>query len=858
MANPPKWIVKLLRFFCSDRFIDELEGDLHEFYERNFESYGKEIANRKYLWDVLFSFRLYRVKIPSKLGIQPMIKFNLLITFRHGIKNLSFSLINILGLSLGIASAFYISLYILKEQRIDKFHEHKSDLYRVLIGDKKSSTTPSLLGEMINHNFPEVKICRLGKDPIKIGEKHPLFIEDFFWTDSTFFSMFSFPLLKGNARTCLKEPNSLVLTNSLAQQLFLDEEVLGSIIDIKIYDSDEIITMKITGIVEDPGANSSIQFKALGAMHNAENMYADLVKTWGFNWLTTYVYAPNSNSNFAKVDFPTIITKHLKENNQDISADLQPFENMYLRSQDISKNKLEGNIEVLYIMGSIGILILLISLINFINLNTAMVSTRLGEFKIKQILGSSSINIVWQYLIEALFYVCVSAMIGLVSIMIFEAYLNQIFKIKLSLSLLSIAEWGYLLIVLIGIGFCAGLVSGLKLIKVIIGQKERSLTKYKETKTGGRKVLMGIQYIITLFLTTTSILVYMQFKFMSNYDLGFDSEKLIYIAIDDRELQGKIGTIKTEMQKIVGVKGVAASGEKLPSAMNNTFDLSWPGLNNNEKHGIDVVCIDKDYFNVVGISFVEGEPFIHDYLEDSTRSVILNEQAKILIGDSAVLGKQIMIGGINCDVRAIVRNHHTTSLYSKITPIAYFVCPPGSRVSPDNLYIRVETQNLATLQERLADVWSDFSNDPINLNFVDQGFARSYQREERLMLLTSSLTIIAIIISFLGLFGLITFVVQQKLKELCIRKILGASILNLTTILSKDFLTIFAISITISSPMAFLFGQKWLANYPYNIGFKPIILLTAILTCLFVSAVVIGIKILKLFRVNPSNILRNN
>jgi putative ABC transport system permease protein len=856
-SHPPRWAGALMRIFCSDQFIDELEGDLYELYERNLEAYGQRSANWRYVISVLLSFRLYRTRLPFNIKIHPMIKFNLLIAIRHGVKNLSFSLINLLGLSLGIAATLYISLFILSERHVDSFHENSSEMYRVLTRDKKASATPSLLGAMISQHFPEVKVCRIGNDPIKIGEEQPFLIEDFYWSDSTFFTMFSFPLLKGNPHTALSEPNSLVITNAIAQQLFPYEEALGKVIDVKIYDSNETITMKITGIAADPGANSSIQFKALGSMHNAEQMYANLVTSWGFNWLTTYVHAPDGTQHFATLDFPTTMAEKLKEKDLTMTADLQPFEEMYLHSQDLIRNRLEGSIEVLYIMGSIGLLILVISLLNYINLNTARVSTRLGELKIKQAMGSNHRSIIWQYLIEALLYILISAVVGLAIVAIFLAPLNAIFNVHFSLAVLSIVEWSYCILILCAIGLIAGLVSAAKLIKGIVTQKGMAITDYKETNAGGRKVLMGIQYIITLFLTSTAIMVYMQFDFMSNYSLGFDSEQLIYVTVEDRALQEKIATIKTEMQKVSGVVAVAASGERLPSAMNNTYDLSWPGLDENENHGIDVVGVDSDYFDVVGIELTEGLPFIHDYAVDSARTIILNEQAKILIGDADLVGKQITVGGRSRKVGAVVKNHHTSSLHSVIAPVAYFVCPPGNRVSPDNLYLRVNTENLGTLQERLEDVWATFSVDPIDLHFVNQEFASAYELEKRLMLLASSLTIIAIVIAFLGLFGLITFTVQQKMKELCVRKVLGASLANLSKILSRDFSIIFAVSVIVSSPIAFLFGQKWLSNYPYNIGFNPLILLSAILICLIVSALVIGARIVKLSRVNPSKILRD-
>ncbi len=857
--NPPKWAKLLLNKVCNDRFIDELEGDLYELFLRDIDTIGIRKARWNYTWAVLFSFRFYRMKLPIPLNIQLMLKFNLLIAIRHGVKNLSFSLINLFGLSFGIAATLYIALFALRELNYDQFHENKSNLYRAILVNNNGSKhrpTPSLLGETIETTFPGYKSCRIGQDPIKIGADNPLLIKEFYWSDSNFFSCFSFPLLRGNPKTALKEPNSLVLTASVAKKLFPDSDPFGKVIDVKIYDSDKLLSMKVTGIAADPPNNSTIQFQGLGSMQNATDMYVNLVDSWYFSWLSTFIRLPDDNKSFDADAFSDALGEKLEKLGQDgLNAYLQPLTEMHLHSKDIVKGDAQSSMDTVYMMGAIGLLILLISVLNYINLNTARAFTRLDELKIKEALGSYKSSILLQYMIEALLYVFLSAFIGLLLIIILIGPLNRLFDLEVSINTISFWQWFYVIMALLVTGIFAGTISGFKLVRGLISQKGLRITNYKEKSSGSRKILMGVQYVITIFLTTSTLLVYLQFQYMSNYNLGFKAEQLIYVPIDDRGLQQNITTIKEQFSKIPGVVATTVSGEKLPSEMNNSTMLTFD--NSKDPIGVDLVSVGRDYFDVIGINLVEGRQFSKKYEVDSARSIIINQQAKKLIGDASVIGKLVDVDGLQREINGVIEPHHYSSLHSKVHPVVYFVGGPGNRDSPDNIYLRIETTQLNELYDRMTAVWEKFSADPIAINYVSKDFETAYAAEKRLMLLTNTLTIVAIVIAFLGLFGLITFMVRQKIKELCIRKILGAPILQIVKVLSSDFLLIFSISTLIACPLAYKFGKEWLANYPYNTGFDFSILLWAIGICLLISAIVIGIRILRLSSVNPAKILRN-
>ena len=284
--QPPKWAFWFLEKTCADQFLDELEGDLLELFDRDKEQFGLQKARKKFIWKALLSPRWYRLPGLGLFQNQVMHLNHFKVAFRHAFKHKSASLIQFLGLLLGLATTCYIGLFIKNELAYDHMHVNRDQLYRVLRFDptsgKRNHATSSLHGATLAAEFPYVSMCRFGNDPVKMGEKSPVLIDDFYWSDSTFFELFTFPFIHGDPATCLTELNDLVITESLSRQLFGTDNTLGKTIKVKVYDGNQDFLMKITGVVKDPPRHSHIQFKALGAMANAENLYQSLLQQWGF------------------------------------------------------------------------------------------------------------------------------------------------------------------------------------------------------------------------------------------------------------------------------------------------------------------------------------------------------------------------------------------------------------------------------------------------------------------------------------------------------------------------------------------------------------------------------------------------
>ncbi|MEM7284688.1 MAG: ABC transporter permease, partial [Pseudomonadota bacterium] len=326
--------MRFLAFTCSKQYLDELQGDLLEIYYRDLEREGSKVARRRIVLKVLLSPRWYRIPRFNQLQPGPMHISHFKVAWRHAGKHPSATFIQILGLVLGLSSAFFIGLFSWNELAHDRMHEHADDLYRVLRFDpvtgERGQATSSVHGALLQEEFPFLSVCRYGNDPVKMGEVRPLLVEDFYWADSTFFEMFSFRFVEGDPKTCLDEVNSVVITSELSRRLFAAESAVGKTLPVKVYDGNQEFLMKVTGVVEPPSGHTHIQFQALGSMHNAESLYNSLLDQWGFSWLRTYIQVPESRLAEVEAGIPALLKRHLGEN---VPPGVGGFNgNTYLRS----------------------------------------------------------------------------------------------------------------------------------------------------------------------------------------------------------------------------------------------------------------------------------------------------------------------------------------------------------------------------------------------------------------------------------------------------------------------------------------------------------------------------------------------
>ncbi|MEL7121773.1 MAG: ABC transporter permease, partial [Bacteroidota bacterium] len=339
----PAWAIRFLEITCSNKYIDELAGDLLELFEREITVYGQKRARRKLIIRTLLSPRWYRLPKLHHIQFVIMYKNHYKVAVRHAVKHRSASMIHALGLMLGLAAAFYIGLFIKNEFMYDQMHENAGSLYRVLAKDRITGErylpTSSRHGATFKEEFPFIKMCRFGQDLVKIGEEKPRLIEDFYWADSSFFDLFSFEFADGDPKACLSQVNSLVISEKLSIELFGTAQSVGKSIKVKVYDSNKELPMQVSGVVKKPKGKTHIEFEALGPMLNAEDLYAHLIQHWYFSWLRTYIQVPNDRIKEVEAGIPRMIDRVFGDQiPPDFNITIQAFNDIYLHSQDIARN----------------------------------------------------------------------------------------------------------------------------------------------------------------------------------------------------------------------------------------------------------------------------------------------------------------------------------------------------------------------------------------------------------------------------------------------------------------------------------------------------------------------------------------
>jgi putative ABC transport system permease protein len=494
---------------------------------------------------------------------------------------------------------------------------------------------------------------------------------------------------------------------------------------------------------------------------------------------------------------------------------------------------------------------------NYVNLSTARAVNRMKEVGIRKALGARRSGIIGQFIMESVLFILAGGLTAAILVLAGMPYFNKLLDIDLSLRILAWTDLFILLLALILLGVVAGMLPSLVMARLPVISDPQAPVQFKLSQwSGTRKFFVGTQYLVTLVLMVSAFVIYKQYHYLRNFDLGFDAQQLLHVSVDDRQVQERLDLFKEKTAALSGVSGVAVTGEDLPSALNNTWGLDWNGSGLEEPLNIDIVGIDRNYFELLDIDFLAGHNFRYDFATDSARSVILNAQAlKMMNWEGDIIGQTLNIGGSDRTVIGVVKDHHNRTLHTRIVPLAYFIYPPGMRVSPDNLLIKVETGDLSGLISQLEGIWKEFSTDPFEYNFVDEAFATAYATEQRFSTLIGFFTLIAIAISLIGLFGLVNFIVQRKMKEISIRRILGADQLNLMRLLGQDFFIVFIVAAVIAVPLAIYVVNSWLTGFAYRIEIGGMIPLLAVLLCLGISVMVLLYHLQRAARTNPAEVL---
>jgi len=787
----------------------------------------------------------------------------------------SYILINILGLSIGIACSLLIAIYVISEASFDRFNEKKDRIYRIVLNGKMGGQefvgafTCAPIGPTLLNEFPEVEdYLRLtGRGPTVIEYDDLTFTDDnIVESDSAFFNFFSIPLLKGDPKNVLNQPRRAVLSESTARKIFGNENPIDKAIKI----GDDTARYIVSGVMADFPGNSHFEASILlSFMTNPRSQ--DPV--WISNSFSTYVLL-KPNSSYTTVDdkIPALLEKYAGpqvERFMGISIDefmsqgnkyryyLQSLKDIHLDPSIQQEFKEASDPKYLWIFASISVLIILIAAINFMNLATAQATRRAKEVGIKKISGSTRGMLISQFLSESFILSFLSLIIALVVIRITLPFFNNLLGSDLSLSLFD--SW-YKIPVLLGFTLFVGILAGSYPAFFLSSFNPSEVLKgsVKGSMRNGRirRVLVVFQFAVSILLITGTLVMYRQIFFMLNKDVGFDREQLLVINAA-HTLQNRVEAFKEAVKEIPGVVSIASS-TAVPGRNNNLNGYAIEGRRD-ETILLQTNWVDYDYIDSYKMTLVTGRDFDRSFTSDRD-ACIINESAAKNFGVTDIANTRFMLPQDSgrfqyLQVIGIVKNFNFESLRNPIQP--YILVSKGENQNWGYVTVRLSAMNYQQTISEIESRWKQFtSNDPLQYYFVDEDFERMYLQEKQNAKLAVIFSALAILIAALGLFGLTSFTVEQRTKEIGVRKAMGSSVSGIYFVISKEIMILVSVSALIAWPLVYYIASNWLENFYYRINAGAFSFLAGLAVALSVATITISYRILKAARVNPAQSLK--
>jgi putative ABC transport system permease protein len=783
------------------------------------------------------------------------------IALRNIIRHKSYSFINIAGLAIGMACCFLIILWVQDELSFDQFHEKKNELYRVVgdlqIGDQisHSARTPNPLGPALVKEYPEiVNFTRFqGFDHwhVQAGEKN--FLNDLLAVaDPSFFEIFTFPFLKGNPKTALLGPLSIVITEDMANKYFGDEESIGKV--IKIHNKE----FHVTGLIKNIPPNSHIQFDAMFPIINMEDFWHDNFDNWERVMYYTYIQLQKNTSG---EDVSKKISGVVKKYNPKLNSKiyLQPLKDIHLRSnyQMDLDNYQKSSITYVYIFSLIALWILMIACINFVNLATAQSSKRAKEVGMRKVIGADKTDIIKQFLGESILLSFIALIFALALVELFLPAFNTLSgkDIKLDFS-----NNIFIILGVIGLALITGILSGSYPSLFLSSFKPVDILRgiSKIGKNHGayiRKILIIAQFCFTIMLIIATTVIYSQLRYIRNRDLGFDKENLIYFPSHGAfHNPDNYEVIKYELLQNPNVLNITMS---YPPALGSdaTTDINWEGKNPHEEIIMRIIDVDCDYLETFKMKMNQGRFFSKDYSTEAS-NYIINQAAAVAMGDESPVGKRLWIRSNEGTIIGVIKNFHHRSLHNEIAPVILKI-----REEEAPICVRINSENIPETISFLKSKWNKYvgsyiSGYPFPYRFLDETIANFYKSEQKIGTVVKYFTCLAIFVSCLGLFGLASFMSQQRTKEIGIRKILGATISDILLLLTKEFAKWVLIANIIAWPIAYFVMNRLLQVYAYRINIGIWIFIAAAISALFITLITVSYHAIRAAFSNPIEALR--
>jgi putative ABC transport system permease protein len=792
-----------------------------------------------------------------------MIKNYLLLGLKNLRKQKLFSLINILGLTVGITCCLLIYLFILNEFSYDNFHKNGKYMYRVMRVSNRNGErveipylSPPFAPALLN-DFPDAvqKAVRVMPDNDLISYKNISFNEkSVYLTDSNFFELFDFPLLRGNPATVLKEPGSVVLTASTAKKYFGNEDPIGKVVEFN-----KKLQLKVTGIAQDVPVNSHLNFDLIVPISNFQA--APWFNQFPNNSLFVYVQLnPSTDPKQLINRFPRFMDKYLgkfyAQNGFKMDLTINPFNKIYFESYSPFDNVKHGNKKMVYIFMSIAALILIIACINFINLSTARASDRSREVGLRKVLGAVRRQLVGQFILESILLATLATLIALILLPLLMPAYTHLLGYQLPPIWRNPMLYIFIFAVIVIVGLLAGSYPALLLSS--FSPIESLKGKFRVGKTGAffRKTLVVFQFGVSVLLIISITIMMSQMHYVQNMDLGFNKDQSMIVRLDNGQISDKQIQFKKELQNIPAVESVSLmSGE--PGGFHDIYGFEAE-VKPHEKIMLNTEFADFDYVKTLGLKIIAGRDFSADFKTDSSESVLINRAAASILGISPeqAIGKWIMNivrDTIHRRIVGVVEDFHFASLKEPVGPL---VISTGDdrRLA----LVRLKATHLQSSIEEIKNKYAAAAPDyPFEYDFLDEKFNQLYQSEISQQSILSIFSLIAIFIACLGLFGLASYTAVKRTKEIGVRKVLGSSVQNIVVLLSKDLLKPVLLGTLIAVPLGYYAMHSWLQGFAYRISVQWWMIVLAISIAILIALITVSLQAVKAALANPSASLRS-
>ncbi len=856
----PKYPLKFFRWFCDPDFVEDIEGDLRERFAKRLKDHKP--ARRLFFFDVIKLFRPGIIRTPNFIS-----NINYMGTFRHNIKSAmrgfnryrtSF-LINLVGLSSGLASSLLIFLWVNQELSMDQFYPNKDRMYQVLQNIQEGSdqetltNTPALLGQALAEEFPEVKtyasvlpVGSYGSEGIASYKDISLKANEEY-ASPQYLEFFSYPMRYGDAKHALDEVSNVVLSKDFSDRMFGEgENPMGQIIEWTVGDSTG--SYYVTGVVDQLPALSSRKFDLVFTLEAFLHQYPHIRK-WGNSDPSTFIEV-HEGTNTELLDGKIRDFIATKAENYPFTLFLQKYSDRYLYGQYENGQPVAGRMKQVNLFSSIAGLILVIACINFMNLSTARASRRLKEIGVKKTFGASRFILGTQYLTESFIVTLISLFFALLILQLAIPFFNELMGYRLVWDF-SVDQLSIMVGLLIGTTLLAGSYPAAYLSGFSPGNIFKGKLSGSKGDRRARQGLVIFQFTISIVLITSVFIVSSQLDFIQSKNLGFKKDNILYFNRD-----GNIGTKGNsfihELRDIPGVINAGTFGHDLLGGRGTTTGVSWTGKDPEEKIRFGNLEVGYNLIETFGMELVEGRTFSPDFGDESSK-ILFNEKAIALMGLENPIGQRVNLWGRDREIIGVVKDFHFESLHNEIRPCFFQYATESS-----SLVVRIDQQNPIKTIESIEKLYSEYNPDlAFDFHFFDREYEELYRSEIHLVNLSRTFTFIAIVISCLGLLGLVSFTIERRQKEIGIRKVLGSSITNLILLLNREFSLMIGIAILIATPLGFVLMKKWLEDFSYRIDLSVWAFLIPILLVFLIAGSMVSLQAYRASIANPVDSLKD-